>query len=309
MQETIGKSGTPRRQRVVELSAALGIALLLGVLVLWILPSILNRHPRAGATPAELLTAMNGTRVASVALLAGLAAFGTLAYTIRTYSLSLSGQVTERYTRAVDQIGSDKLSVRLGGIYALERIALDSSVDATTVVDVLAAFVRLNAPANLRLANWPPIASSAATEVTADVQGALTVLARRQTSPNSVPLDLRNTSLIGANLESGSLQGALLHGANMRGAHLSDSRLERAVMDGAVLVGADLSSAHLLGARLNGVELRGADLYGAHLEKSQLTDEQRSTAKNAEHAIWYKQSSPGRYVLDSASEGSESQGT
>ena len=308
MPELIGKAGTPRRQRVAELSAALGTALLLGALVLWILPSILNRHPRAGATPAELLTAMNGTRVAAVALLAGLAAFGTLAYTIRTYSLTLSGHVTDRYTRAVDQMGSDKLSVRLGGIYALERIALDSSVDATTVVEVLAAFVRQHAPAIERLPSWPPTASNMATEVTADVQGALTVLARRQTSPNSMPLDLRSTNLMGANLDSGSLQDALLHDANMRGAHLSDAKLERAVLDGAVLSGADLSGATLLGALLTGVDLQGANLYRAHLERSQLTHEQRNTAKNAEHAIWYKQSSPGRYVLDSASEGSESQG-
>ena len=35
--------------------------------------------------------------------------------------LTEQGQLTERFTRAVDQLGSDRLDVRLGGIYALER--------------------------------------------------------------------------------------------------------------------------------------------------------------------------------------------
>ena len=30
--------------------------------------------------------------------------------------------MTYRYTKAVEQLGSDKLDVRIGGIYALERV-------------------------------------------------------------------------------------------------------------------------------------------------------------------------------------------
>jgi hypothetical protein len=50
--------------------------------------------------------------------------------------------VTDRYTKAVEQLGSDKLEVRIGGIYALERIACDSARDHPTVMDVLTAFIR-----------------------------------------------------------------------------------------------------------------------------------------------------------------------
>ncbi|WP_190824624.1 hypothetical protein [Saccharopolyspora pogona] len=35
-------------------------------------------------------------------------------------------QITERFSTAIEQLGSDKLQIRLGGIYALERIAHDS---------------------------------------------------------------------------------------------------------------------------------------------------------------------------------------
>ena len=34
--------------------------------------------------------------------------------------------MTDRYTKAIEQLGSDKLDVRIGGIYALERVARDS---------------------------------------------------------------------------------------------------------------------------------------------------------------------------------------
>ncbi|MGH3218423.1 MAG: hypothetical protein ACRDPY_06785 [Streptosporangiaceae bacterium] len=35
--------------------------------------------------------------------------------------------MTDRYTKAIEQLGHDKLDVRIGGIYALERIARDSA--------------------------------------------------------------------------------------------------------------------------------------------------------------------------------------
>ena len=51
--------------------------------------------------------------------------------TWRQLQISREGQITERFSRAVDQLGSDKQDVRLGGIYTLERIAADSPADRT----------------------------------------------------------------------------------------------------------------------------------------------------------------------------------
>ncbi|MFC4010843.1 hypothetical protein ACFOY2_26685 [Nonomuraea purpurea] len=52
------------------------------------------------------------------------------------------GQIADRYTKAVEQIGSGTLDVRLGGMCALERLAQDSPRDHQTVYDVLTAFIR-----------------------------------------------------------------------------------------------------------------------------------------------------------------------
>ena len=77
--------------------------------------------------------------------------------------LAREGQITERFTRAIDQLGATdeannkKLEIRLGGIYALERIAGDSLAmedspgrDYSTVMEVLTAYVRENTRNHLR---------------------------------------------------------------------------------------------------------------------------------------------------------------
>jgi hypothetical protein len=67
----------------------------------------------------------------------------------RQLDIAQQGQVTERFTRAIDQLGNGNLDVRLGGIYALERIARDSPDDAPVIGEVLTAYIRTHAP-------WPP---------------------------------------------------------------------------------------------------------------------------------------------------------
>lgn len=52
-------------------------------------------------------------------------------------------RVTELYTKAAEQIGSDKAAVRLAGLYALERLAQDNNGQRQTVVNVLCAYLRM----------------------------------------------------------------------------------------------------------------------------------------------------------------------
>jgi hypothetical protein len=50
-------------------------------------------------------------------------------------------RVTELYTKAADQLGSDKAPVRLAGLYALERLAQATPGQRQTVVNVLCAYL------------------------------------------------------------------------------------------------------------------------------------------------------------------------
>jgi hypothetical protein len=202
----------------------------------------------------------------------------TLARNREEFHLSQEGQVTERFTRAIDQLGNATLDVRLGGIYALERIAKDSPRDHGPIVEVLTAFVRERAP-------WPPaekvpsltppgaqpvlIAPASPPKPSADIQAILTVLGRRvidEKWPEPPRLDLSKTDLRGADLRKTHLEGADLHQAHLERAGLGRAHLEKAYLREAHLKEADLTGAHLEGADLRRARLEGADLSEARLE-------------------------------------------
>jgi uncharacterized protein YjbI with pentapeptide repeats len=220
-------------------------------------------------------------------------------------TLTRQSQVAERFTRAIEQLGSDQLEQRLGGIYGLERIAEESSSTRLQVFEVLTAYIRQNAPRSrkpvepaIRLGGRVP-----------DVQAVLTVLGRRTVMATDTPLDLNATDLrfadlIGARLQGAELafaqldgvsltgaqlQGAVLTGAQLQralltdaqlqGAHLNGAQLQRAQLTDAQLQGAQLSSARLEGAELNGAQLQRAKLSGARLQRAQLANAQLQLAE------------------------------
>lgn len=76
--------------------------------------------------------------------------FVTAYFTWRNVKATEEKQVTERFSKAIEQLGNDNIHVRLGGIYALERIANDSNKDYWQVIEVLTAYIREKAP-------YPPI--------------------------------------------------------------------------------------------------------------------------------------------------------
>ena len=57
--------------------------------------------------------------------------------------LAERGQITDRFGTAINQLGSEILDVRLGGVYALERLMHDaSSADEADIMEVLSAYIR-----------------------------------------------------------------------------------------------------------------------------------------------------------------------
>ena len=187
-------------------------------------------------------------------------------------------QITERFTRAVEHLGDDKtMDVRLGAVFALERIARDSVADRTAVGQLLAAFVRRKRPAE------GPCAQGLGRDE-ADVEAALRVVSTGQLA---VPPVLDATCLSGIDLTDASLRCAELSGANLTATDLTAADLRQANLGGALLGGAalhdespvgatlndaDLTGAQLTSADLSGTYLIGADLRGADLSGARLTD-------------------------------------
>lgn len=289
------------------------VLLVIGAYLLWMLPTWRLASARESLTPKEYLEIENNFRLAIIQAIGGIALLAGLYFTWQqandarqtaneTLRISQEGQITDRFTRAIDQLGSDAPEVRLGGIYALERIARDSAVDGAPVLDILAAFIRQRAPWKGDLPSAFATPQSTTDHIVAsDVRAALLVIGRHHPVQEGAPCaDLSNTNLSGlqlnvttedvtlndvcfisANLTWTFLFGSDLTGsrfelANLADANLGSTTLTDATFDLATLQDADLSFATLTDASfyladLSGANLAYADLTGANFEGAILT--------------------------------------
>ncbi|MFJ4917608.1 pentapeptide repeat-containing protein [Streptomyces sp. NPDC088726] len=183
------------------------------------------------------------------------------------HALTREGQVTDRYNAAVGNIGDDSADVRLGGIYALQRIMDDSPRDQPSIVNVLSTYIRNHA----KKPKQDTVASN--TRLASDVQAALTTLGSRDRDHDGTArINLSGAHLTNANLTNADLTGANLSHADLTAANLNSASLTKAVLFGAVLSGAYLSDADLSHADLSHADLSDAYLPDAHLSHADLAD-------------------------------------
>jgi len=254
-------AGAARREIVAAFVGAL-ILLAAILLVIVYLPQLVI-DPR-GLSRNDWLTHVGNLRGTILQALGGLALLGTLYFSARTLRLNRRGQLTERFTRAIEQLGSDKLAVRLGGIYALEQIAVDSRELHWPVIEVLTAYLREHAPVDT--STDAPAAVDKRLAV--DHQAIATVIGRRrqEQDPDGLRLELPETDLSGVRWGRAFLRGANLYRANLTGAYLRWAHLE-----GAGLVGTNLSNARLERTYLGEARLEGANLNSAWLANTDLS--------------------------------------
>ena len=262
-----------------------GLILIMGVVL--ILPRFLLTWDLASApAPANRSQAVNAIRGTLMQGLAGLAVLIGAYFTWRQLQVTRQGQVTDRYTKATEQLGNDSVEVRVGAVYALERIARDSDLDRLTIQEVLTAFLRLNAglrpsgtderprpktpQAKLALArtrNLRPRLRDGAPHL----QAAATVLGRLPTLRQSQGLarvdlsraDLEGARFVNADLHYSDLSHTRLLKADLRRADLTGVWFVRTLLVEATLHQADLRDAVFWEARMDEADLRATDLSNA----------------------------------------------
>ena len=281
------------------------VTALLVVLVLWFVPKLQAAHSQ-GVTPENRFDRENDARKTLAQIVGGIFVLAGLYSSVKTFdvqrqgtTLQQEGQITDRFSKAIDQLGAVSpgggtdengrpkinLEVRLGGIYALERIAADSPRDHWTIMEVLMTYVRENSPSSrqeprlhrtLDAKAGSSVAATTPPHVRTDIQAILTVIGRRDITrdPPNRQLDLSGAALTGANLMNANLNSAILIKANLSGANFMDSSLRAADLEGANLERAALVDTNLTGAVLKDADLKGADLSGADLSGAILADEQ-----------------------------------
>ncbi|MGP2439699.1 pentapeptide repeat-containing protein [Streptomyces sp. JW3] len=275
-----------RRRVVAGLLAGTAVLAAVGALLI-LVPGMVVDHDLAGASVAaqDRLTAVNDVRTTLLQAVGGMvvlfgayATWRQLRVSQEGLRVSQEGHVTDRFSTAVDQLGSDKLETRIGGLHALWRIAEHSARDRDAVLSIQAAYLRTHLP-------WPPtegpapaadvpINDIAPLEVRApDAQVALTGLGvlllhpREQTWLNLSVTDLRRADCDGlwlndVNLDRSCMEAAGLYHANLTQASLVSANLRHA----------DLTTAILRRTRCALTDLRGANLVQADLRDSDFTE-------------------------------------
>ena len=180
--------------------------------------------------------------------------------------------VNERYRQAASMLGDRELPVRLGGIFVLERLAEDHTVEFRPgVVKLLVEFLRapptLEEPQPKVFGGWPSLERPA---VRPDVQAAFTAINNLKYGGVSTEdawshgwPDLHGAQLCSVNMEKLSLRGANLQNANLEYAQLSGTDLT-----GASLQGANFRHANLSFTNLSSCDMSGADFSGVEARRT-----------------------------------------
>jgi len=179
-----------------------------------------------------------------IAIWRGVSADKQVRVMVKQLNLAERGHMTDRFSKAVDQLGNENsLSVRVGGIYALQHIGQDATDTLLyTVHDVLTNFIRQPPYPSLSKeekehAKKFPIRSH-------DVTAALEVL---QLIKEKHPLIIKR-------------------------AVLSYMYLEYAQLNHFDFEGSDFSYSNLINAHLSGGNFSGCNFTGTHFEAANFTN-------------------------------------
>ena len=191
------------------------------------------------------------------------------------------GLLNERYQTGAGMLGSDVLSVRLGGIYTLERLAKDHAKDYhIQIMSLFSSFIR-NPPKDQREGNAADDEKAQDKggrlrdlnpKLREDIQAIMECLGGR--SDERREIEERENYFL--DLSYTDLSGMVLWGANLSNTYLNDTNLSHAHLVGAdlfyaTLWNADLSHTNLGRAILAKADLSGARLWGTNLAEADLS--------------------------------------
>jgi len=259
------KATAGRLQYVVLALVLLGVVFV----ALWLLPGTLV--DKRGLTDAEIAREIGAARTVLVQAVAGSALLFGLMFTARTHRASSDGQMTERFSKSIAQLGDQNEDVRIGAIVSLDRLAADSTIDYPRVVQVLETFIRSHA------------AKVRSDDIPADVQMAMVSLSRRAfASGDKRRLQLRELYLQGVDVEGGSfawsdfcystLTDARLIRCDLKNAEFSFGSFSRGFLSESDLRHASFYHCNLERTFFNGTDCRDVDFSGSNLASADFSD-------------------------------------
>lgn len=197
--------------------------------------------------------------------------------------MSRDGQITTRYSDAVEQLGSRELITRTGAVHALSRLAVNSDHDRPAIIDLLADYIR----ASISIYPGESDRCYARGAPPMDVVAALKALFYKLPAKlREDRVDLRSICLSGvefpyADMTCMRLDNAIIGSSRFDHATLVDASLQHADLRGNFFTDADFTRAVALNARFGAssempsadttkIEMPSADMTNAKLRDADL---------------------------------------
>ena len=182
------------------------------------------------------------------------------------------GLLNERYQMGAEMLGDAVLSVRMGGIYALQRLAEKYPEEYhLQIMTLLCAFVRNPIEDNSLV--WKHPDDNSGSPIRPDVKVAMDAIASR--GEQSVALEPEaefTVDLSKAALDGTEFAHARLADAVLRSVSLSGTKLHNANLSNSDITCANLSDANLFQANLQGADFTNSKLVDARLVRANLTN-------------------------------------
>ena len=195
----------------------------------------------------------------------------------KTAGLTEKGNIAERFKNAIEHLGNDSVSVRLGGVYALHHIAQEVEEYRKRVFEILCAHIRAT---TTDIAYKPRNADNVKIQPTIEIQSIVNLLFKETQGKETykgLQANLEGADLRGARFTNANLQKAILCGVHLHHAVLLGAKLQKAN-----LLQADLYNANLISAELPEVLLFEADLQFASLKNTNFQKSYLTNVKNLE---------------------------
>ena len=183
------------------------------------------------------------------------------------------GLLNERYQKGAEMLGSEVLSVRLGGIYALQRLAEEwPDQYHIQIMRLFCAFVRLPTRDQSFESGQTVIEAGIQLGIRQDVEAVMQMMGSRDESRIALErmadfrLDLRGADLSKAEFLDADLSNAMFHKSNLSGANFANTNLADSF-----LIYSDLSRAQFYSVNFTGTRLGSANLSSALLQDADLS--------------------------------------
>lgn len=179
--------------------------------------------------------------------------------------------VSDKLRNAIEQLGSDKTSIVIGSLHALNQIAKTNREYVQQIVGIFGSHIRDRMD---KEKGWNSLTGKEKDDyrLPTEVQTILDILFRNSGSTvylNGI-IDLSRCKLQRANLNYANLKNAFLNNAQLQGAFLSRANMSNIEMEDANLSFARLIETNLMNSKLSNSCFIGADMKGTKFHFAKL---------------------------------------